>query len=143
MRRLKNPEGIPYWEEIQQYVQDIVRALNPKLILLHGSIARGTFGIGSDVDILIVAESLPKNPNERLKLLYSLDRTRAPLDPKAYTPTEVLKMLRKGHPLIMDAMEDGIVLHADESYLRELMKTFQSAKGKYRRFDRGWIRVEG
>lgn len=143
MRRLKNPEKIPYWREVQQYVQDITEVLNPKLILLHGSIAKGTFGIGSDVDLLVVAESLPKNPNERLKLLYSLDRTRAPIDPKAYTPTEVLKMLKKGHPLLMDALEDGIILHADESYLRELVKAFQFTKKKYRRFDRGWVRVEG
>ena len=143
MRRLKNPEKIPYWGEIQRYVQDVIRAINPKLILLHGSISRGTFGVGSDVDLLIIADNLPKNPNERLKLLYSLDRTRAPLDPKAYTSLEVLKMLRKGHPLIMDALEDGIVLYADEGYLRELVRAFQLARRRYRRVERGWIRVEG
>ncbi|EEB73057.1 nucleotidyltransferase domain-containing protein [Thermococcus sp. AM4] len=143
MRRLKNPEKIPYWEEIQRYVQDVVRAINPKLILLYGSISRGTFGIGSDVDLLIIADNLPKNPNERLKLLYSLDRTKAPLDPKAYTPSEALKMLRKGHPLLMDALEDGIILYADEDYFRELVKAFQLAKRRYQRFERGWIRMEG
>jgi len=135
-------EGIPYKREISEYVKAVREKLKPKLILLHGSIAKGTFGLGSDVDILIVADELPRNPNERLELLYALDRTRAPIDAKAYTPNEVRKMLSKGHPLIMDALEDGKVLYAEEEYLRELLREFKSAKRKFRRFERGWIRIE-
>ena len=132
----------PYQKEIEEYTKAVRRALNPKLILLHGSLARGTFGVGSDVDVLIVAENLPKNPNDRLKLLYELDRTRAPIDAKAYTPGEVRRMLAKGHPLIMDALADGEVLYADEDYLRELMGTFRAVRKRFRRFERGWIRIE-
>lgn len=133
---------LPYWGDIQKYVEAIKASLRPKLILLYGSLARGTFGLGSDVDILVIAENLPKNPNERLKLLYDLDRTHAPIDAKAYTPEEVKRMLLKGHPLIMDALEDGEVLYADEDYLRKLMAMFKMAKKKFRRFERGWIRIE-
>ncbi len=132
----------PYQREIEEYTKAVRKALNPKLILLHGSLARGTFGVGSDVDILVIAENLPKNPNERLRLLYELDRTRAPIDAKAYTPEEVKRMLLKGHPLIMDALSDGKVLYADEEYLTELTKMFKAAKRKFRRFERGWIRIE-
>ncbi|QDA32487.1 nucleotidyltransferase domain-containing protein [Thermococcus indicus] len=133
---------MPYGGDIQKYVEAIKASLRPKLILLYGSLARGTFGLGSDVDILVIAESLPKNPNERLKLLYDLDRTHAPIDAKAYTPEEVKRMLLKGHPLIMDALADGKVLYADEGYLRELMAMFKAARRKFRRFERGWIRIE-
>jgi len=135
-------DELPYWGDIQEYVEALKRALRPKLILLYGSLARGTFGLGSDVDILVISENLPKNPNERLKLLYELDRTHAPIDAKAYTPGEVKKMLLKGHPLIMDALAEGKVLYADEDYLRELMAMFRVARRKFRRFERGWIRIE-
>ena len=133
---------LPYWRDIQEYVETLKEALRPKLVLLYGSVAKGTFGLGSDVDILVIAENLPRNPNERLKLLYELDRTRAPIDAKAYTPEEVKKMLLKGHPLIMDALSDGKVLYADKEYLTKLMKMFKAAKRKFRRFERGWIRIE-
>ncbi|WP_237705095.1 nucleotidyltransferase domain-containing protein [Thermococcus zilligii] len=134
---------MPYKRDIEEYVNAIVEKLRPKLVLLHGSVAKGTFGLGSDVDIFIVAEKLPKNLNARLELLYSLDRTRAPIDVKAYTPDEVRRMLSKGHPLIMDALEDGRVLYADGEYLEEILREFREAKRRFRRFERGWIRVEG
>ncbi|GAB6101457.1 hypothetical protein JCM16138_06800 [Thermococcus atlanticus] len=133
---------LPYWGDIQEYVEALKGALRPKLILLYGSLARGTFGLGSDIDILVISENLPKSPNERLKLLYELDRTRAPIDAKTYTPGEVKKMFLKGHPLIMDALSDGKILYADEDYLRELMAMFKVARRKFRRFERGWIRIE-
>lgn len=71
---------IPYEKEIKEYGKNIKEKLDPKLIILHGSIAKGTFGLGSDVDLLVVSDTLPKNFNKRLKLLYELDNTRAPLD---------------------------------------------------------------
>ncbi|WP_297465813.1 hypothetical protein [Thermococcus sp.] len=86
--------------------------------------------------------TLKRAENDRLKLLYELDRTRAPIDAKAYTPGEVRRMLAKGHPLIMDALADGEVLYADEDYLRELMGTFRAVRKRFRRFERGWIRIE-
>ena len=136
-------DEFPYKNEIAEYLEAIKERLKPKLVVLYGSIAKGTFGLGSDVDILIVADDLPKNPNERLRLLYTLDRTRAPIDAKAYTPREVKRMLSKGHPLIMDALEDGKVLYADEGYLKELLREFKLAKKRFRRFERGWVRVKG
>ncbi|ASI98984.1 nucleotidyltransferase family protein [Thermococcus celer] len=57
---------VPYREDVLQYVGTLKRTLHPELILLHGSVAGGTFGLGSDVD--------------------GLDRSHAPIDAKAYTP---------------------------------------------------------
>jgi len=136
-------DEIPYKQDILSYVEVLKKTVSPRLVLLHGSVARGTFGVGSDVDILVVAENLPQNPNERLKLLYELDQTRAPIDVKAYTPAEFSRMLAKGHPLAMDALEDGKVLYADEAYLRKVRAAFMAVKKKFRRVKRGWIKIEG
>ena len=35
-----------------------------------GSVARGDFNDASDIDVVIIARNLPKNPLERMKLLY-------------------------------------------------------------------------
>ncbi|WP_324736175.1 nucleotidyltransferase domain-containing protein [Thermococcus sp. SY098] len=133
---------LPYKKEIDKYTQTIKEKLNPKLIVLHGSIAKGTFGVGSDVDILVISDELPKNFNERLKLLYLLDETSAPMDIKGYTTKEFQKMILKGHPLALDALEEGIVLFADENYLREIKKLFTQAKKKFKRIEKGWMRIE-
>jgi len=135
-------DELPYEKEIKKYVEALREQINPKLIILYGSAAKGSFGIGSDIDILVVSDNLPKNPNKRLKMLYEIDPTRAPIDPKGYTPSEIKKMLAKGHPLILDALSDGVILYTEESYLRELMALFKLARKKFRRFERGWIRME-
>ncbi|WP_237268649.1 hypothetical protein [Thermococcus celer] len=51
-------------------------------------------------------------------------------------------MINKGHPLTMDALADGLVLYAHGDYLHEIMRMFNAAKGRFRRFERGWIRIE-
>ena len=134
--------SVPYKKEIDRYTQILKEKLNPKLIILHGSIARGTFGVGSDVDILVISDELPKTFNERLRLLYLLDETSAPIDIKGYTTKEFQKMILKGHPLALDALEEGIVLFADEDYLREIKKLFVHAKKKFKRIEKGWMRIE-
>ncbi len=108
---------LDFVRRIQEYFKVLKKSLKSKIILLYGSLAKGTFALGSDVDILVIAEDLPKNPNERLRLLYGLDRTHAPIDMKAYIPEEIKRVLLKGHPLIMDALAD-----ADEDYLKELIR---------------------
>ena len=134
--------SVPYKKEIDKYMQILKEKLNPKLIILHGSIARGTFGVGSDVDILVISDELPKNFNKRLKLLYLLDETSAPIDIKGYTTKEFQRMVLRGHPLALDALEEGIVLFADEDYLREIKKLFVHAKKKFKRIEKGWMRIE-
>ncbi|WP_206205515.1 nucleotidyltransferase domain-containing protein [Thermococcus sp. MV5] len=133
---------IPYEKDIKRYIKVIKKQLNPKLIILHGSIAKGTFGVGSDVDLLVISDKLPKNFNERLKLLYELDNTRAPLDIKGYTSEELKNMILKGHPLILDALEDGIVLYSNKEFLKTIEKLFKETKKRFKRIEKGWARIK-
>ncbi|MEM0503805.1 MAG: nucleotidyltransferase domain-containing protein [Archaeoglobaceae archaeon] len=131
---------IPYEKEIRIYLEAL-KILEPKLVILFGSIAKKKFGVGSDVDLLVVSDKLPENFKERMNLLYELDKTNAPLDVKAYKSDEVKKMLIKGNPTILDALEDGIILFAEKDFLGELMELYEAEKRRFRRFERGWIRV--
>ena len=48
--RGKEMDVIPYYEDIMEYVERVKMKLKPKLLVIFGSIAKGDFGVGSDVD---------------------------------------------------------------------------------------------
>jgi predicted nucleotidyltransferase len=131
---------IPYEEEIKKYIEAL-KILKPKLVILHGSIARKEFGLGSDVDLIVVSDNLPDKIMDRIKLLYEIDETKAPLDIKGYKSEEIRKMIKKGNPLIMDAMEDGIILFADENFLKEILEFYKEERKNFKRIEKGWIRI--
>ena len=64
-------------------------------MVIFSSIPKGIFGIGSDVDILIVSDLLPKNFQKRLKILFLLNDTFAPIEPVGYTSDEFRKVRRE------------------------------------------------
>ncbi|MCQ5340565.1 MAG: nucleotidyltransferase domain-containing protein [Candidatus Methanomethylicia archaeon] len=111
------------------------------MVILHGSIARKEFGLGSDVDLIVVSDNLPDKIMNRIKLLYEIDETKAPLDIKGYKSEEIRKMIKKGNPLIMDAMEDGIILFADENFLKEILEFYKEERKNFKRIEKGWIRI--
>jgi predicted nucleotidyltransferase len=131
---------IPYEEEIKKYIEAL-KILKPKLVILHGSIARKEFGLGSDVDLIVVSDNLPDKIMNRIKLLYEIDETKAPLDIKGYKSKEIREMIKKGNPLIMDAMEDGIILFADENFLKEILEFYKEERKNFKRIEKGWIRI--
>ena len=48
-------------EETRRYVEHVIAPkLKPLLVILYGSFARGDWSEGSDIDLLIVAEDIPK-----------------------------------------------------------------------------------
>ncbi len=73
----------------------VVESLRPDAVILFGSLARGDFNEGSDVDILVVADF--REPFlDRIKVLLDLnDRTRLPLEPVGYTAEEFMEMFER------------------------------------------------
>jgi predicted nucleotidyltransferase len=104
--------------------------------VLFGSVAKGEQGVGSDVDILIIAESLPSNFLERSRLLFELNQSFAPIEPVGYTPKEFLLMLERRHPTALYAVADGLVLR-DDGFMKEAKRVFELVKKKF-----GLVRVK-
>ena len=128
---------VPYREEVMKYVKQVIRELKPVCIVLYGSAAKGTFGVGSDIDILVVAEGLPRSFLERLRLLYELSDGNAPIEPVAYTPEEFSAMLEKRHPTALHALEDGIPLYGREYFIKMRKRLLEIKR------ETGLILVEG
>jgi len=126
MDKIELPE-VPYKEALRAYLEKLLDKLTPKFVVLFGSVVRGDFGVGSDIDILIVSEDLPKNFNERLRLLFNLNPSTAPLEPVGYTPKEFTDLLKRRHPTALYAMDEGIPLYDDGSYIK-MKKLFERLK---------------
>lgn len=129
---------IPYREEIARFCENIIKTLNPSAIILYGSLARGDYKKGSDVDIIIIAENLPQEFTERIEFLLRFS-TGGPIEPRGYTPQEFLKMIEEAHGTVLDAVAYGIVLY-DRDFIEKAEKLFKKTVKtlKLKRVINGW-----
>ncbi len=81
-------------EEARAFARRVRRAYPDARVFLFGSVARGDFHEGSDLDLLVVANGLPKGPLERLKALYRF--VEGSEKPKGLTPEEFEAERRAG-----------------------------------------------
>jgi len=129
--------------EIHAYARRLAKKLDVKLVLLFGSLAKNTYAGFSDADVLVVANGLPARSLDRYVVLVDNSLT-LPVEPRGYAPNEFIESLEKAKDLgIFEAMETGIVISADEDFLKKAKNTFLAAKQKFQlmKTGRGW-RIE-
>ena len=129
----------PYAKELDAYCRLAVQRLRPRSIILFGSMATGKYGVGSDIDLLVISEDLPKNFLERLRILAELNQTFAPIQALGYTPEEFLAMLRRRHPTALFAVAEGKALY-DDGFFLHAREVFEQVKAEFDlvRTERGW-----
>jgi predicted nucleotidyltransferase len=77
--------------------------------VLVGSYARGDFNLWSDVDVLLVSDSFPERPLDRLKMVDPPEGVEViPL-----TRKDFYRLVNKKNPLVVDAQKYGILLRDD------------------------------
>jgi predicted nucleotidyltransferase len=125
------------YEAILTAVLDATREqYGPRLIALavYGSVGRGTMREDSDVDLLLVARTLPRGRFERVQEWSSVEDRVAPLlrpagpgaapielSPVFRTPEE----LAAGGLLYLDMTEDARILHDPEGVLAGFLERFR------------------
>ncbi len=115
------------------------RRFKPKLIILFGSRARGDYTDSSDYDILVVSDELPEDPREAFDRLYDLDYPN--VFPIGMSTSSFLRRLEEGSTFILELLEDGRILSADEDFLQKVMAKFNEVRRRFRREGRTWILV--
>lgn len=98
------------FRKIEEYVEEVVKSLNPYLVILFGSFAIGDINEGSDIDILVVAD-FEENFLDRIKKLMDLNKFRIPIEPIGYTPEEFNEMKNRKNAFIMEVLEKGRVMY--------------------------------
>ena len=121
-------------DELREYVERVSRRVRLHAAILFGSRARGDHGPWSDYDLLLIGDF--KEPYlDRLKTLLDLTQEiRIPIELHPYTLEEALKMLERGNPSIVDAVEEGKPILVREGW-EKILERYRSMKrrGKLKR----------
>lgn len=115
-----------------------------KTIVLFGSHARGQAHPGSDHDIFIVIEDLPKDPVHRnrvtrMSLLPVLEQLPGAISFIAKTPLELDQNLT---PLVLDVCVDGVCLYGEtffEPYRQRAVSALDQAKLRREQIGESWV----
>ncbi len=121
-------------DTVRVYVERVSRNVRLHAAILFCSRARGDHGPWSYYDILLIGD-FNEDYMERLKKLIDLaDNIKIPIEPHPYRLEEAIRMLEKGNPTIVDAIEEGIVIKAGKGY-EELLSVYREVKnsGKLKR----------
>lgn len=131
---------LPHRRQILEFSRRLGKLSGVRSIFLYGSMARGDYNTGSDVDILVISDSLPERFLDRTELLQRLTPADLPLEIVGYTSSEFEKMLVERHPTALSALEEGKILH-DDGFHREAMKVYRLVKKRtgLRRIENGWV----
>ena len=98
------------FRKIEEYVEEVVKNLNPYLVILFGSFATGNINEGSDVDILVVAD-FEEVFLDRIKKLMDMNKFNIPIEPVGYTLKEFEEMKKRKNAFIMEVVEKGKVMY--------------------------------
>ncbi len=127
----------PYRELIKLLLESLKKVLGGRLISLavFGSVARGEARADSDVDLLVIAEGLPRSRAGRVKLFETaedfledyLEKLRDEgihtyFSPIIMTPEEA----RKIPPIFLDMVEDAVIIYDKEGFFTSLLKKLAS-----------------
>ncbi|MFQ5613764.1 MAG: nucleotidyltransferase domain-containing protein [Anaerolineae bacterium] len=129
---------------LQRAVGALVAALGANLVALalFGSQARGEAGESSDVDLLLLAHMLPRNPFERRRFV------REPLFESGIPSISVLartvdEFMADITPLHLDLAADAVLLYDPEDFLasrlERIRQLIQEAGLDRQRTAHGWV----
>jgi len=118
---------IPYAGELREFVRRVLALLGEETtVILYGSMARGDYGDWSDVDLVVISDRLAGGSLERTEELIKLNRgLYIPLEVVAYTEEGFLRALRALSPTALDAIHEGVVLHANPAFLARARREFE------------------
>ena len=97
---------------IPQMVERIAQTFKPRAIILFGSRARGDARPDSDVDLLVVFESVDDKRQVAQAIRRCLRGLRCPVDVVVATTDELTRLGSVAGYVYRPALREGVVLHA-------------------------------
>lgn len=88
-------------DKINEIVNKIAGFYDPDKIILFGSYAYGIPTENSDLDLLIIKDSVEPRPDRTMQILKMLYGSMIPMDLIVYTNNEIKESLRKSIPLFI------------------------------------------
>jgi predicted nucleotidyltransferase len=97
-------------EEIQRFVDEVVRRFRPREVILFGSHAHGRPTRDSDVDLMVIMPHRGSGAQAATRIRLACPR-KFPMDLIVRTPAEVRRRLKMGDPFVREVTSRGIKLH--------------------------------
>jgi uncharacterized protein len=97
-------------DEIQPFVDEVVRRFRPVSVILFGSHAYGKPTDEPDVDLMVVMPHRGPSAAVATQIRLAVPRS-FPLDLIVRSPADVRRRLRMGDRFIRDVTSKGVVLH--------------------------------
>lgn len=101
------------FERIEKYKNKLIQELKPEKNILFGSLARGDFNEGSDVNLIVIS-AWQEDFLDRIKVLLDMNQFGLPLELIGYTEEELEKMSAEGNRFITEIIATGKVLYSQE-----------------------------
>jgi predicted nucleotidyltransferase len=123
-------------KNVERVLSELSREFNVEAAIVFGSWSRSGGGDWSDVDLLIVSNSVSElSILDRFSLTSEFRKWR--VDVFLYTLKELENMVNKGNPIAISALVEGIPLIIN----REVEKLRRKAISTYKRTGRVWIKI--
>jgi len=123
-------------KNVERVLSELSREFNVEAAIVFGSWSRSGGGDWSDVDLLIVSNSISElSILDRFSLTSEFRKWR--VDVFLYTLKELENMVNKGNPIAISALVEGIPLIIN----REVEKLRRKAISTYKRTGRVWIKI--
>jgi predicted nucleotidyltransferase len=100
-------------EEVKRLVHRLIEDYKPQKMVLFGSLARGDYHEGSDIDLMLIKDT-DRRFVDRIGDVIRLNNTKIPLEPVVYTPKEFKEMLAGKRDFAIAIQEEGVVLYERE-----------------------------
>ncbi|MFN4865420.1 MAG: nucleotidyltransferase domain-containing protein [Cyanobium sp.] len=105
-------------EALKAFTDRLVEAFAPEQVILYscgeacgyGSMARGTAGVESDADVLVVMPFEGRALDKILEIR-NVCQPEFPLDMLLWRPEDIPRRYRWGDPFIREALDHGVVLY--------------------------------
>ena len=129
----------PYKSAAKEAAESLLKVFDVHSVILYGSVAREEQTERSDLDLFVIAESLPYSPFERRKALFEAtkdvsNKYRIDIFPDGKAIDEVYSYF---DPFYFDLYADGIIVYDRECYGQKLLERI----GKKVK-EQGWVRYK-
>jgi len=100
---------------VEQIINHIVATADPKKIILFGSRARGDLQSNSDIDLLVIADSVIPRHRRAASLYGALSKIQLSMDILVFTPKEVEEWSGVRQAFVTTAVREGKVLYEKQN----------------------------
>lgn len=98
-------------QELKSLTKEVVKKYQPGKIFLFGSFASNKVTADSDLDLLLIKNSVPKRGADRIREVWSLLSKGYSADILVYKSSEFNHLLKMGDPFLKEIIRQGKLLY--------------------------------